>query len=292
MSMQLDEVTKLTRDLRKASTTMTASQARYLVDSYYMMQDQRIRAGNQTRALNESGEPHEVVTWLSEQSLVLENSVKSALKAYAEHNPVGQWSMSIKGVGPVISAGLLAHIDLEPWRCRQSDAKKSCRPDDPHDGCGFEKVETVGHIWRFAGLDPSVQWGKGKKRPWNAQLKTLCWKIGESFVKVSGYDDAFYGKIYVQRKEQEQARNDAGELADQAAKALETKNIGKSTEAYKHYSSGKLPPAHIHARAKRYAVKLFLSHWHEIAYREKYGTAPPLPYPIAQLGHAHMIPTQ
>lgn len=262
--MQLDEVTRLTRDLRKASATMTASQARYLVDSYYMMQDQRIRAGNQTRALSETGEPHEVVTWLSEQSQILENSVKSALQSYAKHNPVGEWSMSIKGVGPVIAAGLLAHIDIT-------------------------RAPTVGHIWRYAGLDPTQEWGKGQKRPWNAQLKTLCWKIGESFVKVSGYDDAFYGKIYVARKEQEQQRNEAGQFADQAAKVLEKKKLGKTTDAYKHYSEGRLPPAHIHARAKRYAVKLFLSHWHDKAYREQYGTAPPMPYPIAHLDHAHYI---
>jgi len=65
--------------------------------------------------------------------------------------------------------------------------------------------------------------------------------------------------------------------------------IGKATEAYGHYSSGKLPPAHIHARAKRYAVKLFLSHWHHKAYEFHFGKPPPFPYPIAFLGHAHFI---
>ena len=42
-------------------------------------------------------------------------------------------------------------------------------------------------------------------------------------------------------------------------------------------------------RAKRYAVKLFLSHWFEEAYRTHYGTEPPKPYPIARLGHAHQV---
>jgi hypothetical protein len=45
----------------------------------------------------------------------------------------------------------------------------------------------------------------------------------------------------------------------------------------------------LHARAKRYAVKLFLAHLHEVWYREHYKTAPPIPYPIAHLGHAHYI---
>ncbi len=37
-------------------------------------------------------------------------------------------------------------------------------------------------------------------------------------------------------------------------------NIGKSTEAYGHYSTGHLPPAPIDARARRWTVKLFLAH--------------------------------
>ena len=60
-----------------------------------------------------------------------------------------------------------------------------------------------------------------------------------------------------------------------------TKKIGKDTDAIKSYRVGKLPPAHIHARAKRYAVKLFLAHFHETGYRLHYGTEPPAPYPIS-----------
>jgi len=172
---------------------------------------------------------------------------------------------SVDGIGAVIAAGFLAHIDIE--RC-----------------------PTVGHIWAFAGLDPTRTWGKGEKRPHNSDLKTLCWKAGESFVKVSGKETAFYGHIYAKRKEYEIKRNEAGELADQAEEALKAKRIGRGTGAYKHYSAGRLPPAHIHARAKRYAVKLFLAHLHEVWYREHHGKAPPLPYPVAHLGHAHKIP--
>jgi hypothetical protein len=106
---------------------------------------------------------------------------------------------------------------------------------------------------------------------------------------VSGNEDAVYGKVYTKRKLSEIEKNDALEFSDQAATALTKKRIGKDTEAYKHYIKGKLPPAHIHARAKRYAVKLFLSHYHETAYIMQFGEKPPLPYPIAILGHAHKI---
>ena len=58
---------------------------------------------------------------------------------------------------------------------------------------------------------------------------------------------------------------------------LEKYKIGKTTDAYKAYSVGKLPPAHIHARAKRYAVKMFISHLHEIWYEVELGKPAPVP---------------
>lgn len=263
--MELEHIERLKRDIKEASIHMTPDEARFLVDAYYMMQEDRKRAHNQERSLSESQEPNLVIQWLAEQSRLLENQIKRALDAYSASQPIGVWSREITGIGPVIAAGLMAHIDIT-------------------------RAPTVGHIWRYAGLDPTSKWSKGEKRPWNAELKTLCWKIGESFVKVSGREDAFYGQVYLQRKEQEVRRNEALEFADQASKKLEDFKIGKDTDAYKAYIQGKLPPAHIHARAKRYAVKLFLSHWHEVAYVDRYGQQPPLPYPIAHQAHAHKIP--
>lgn len=266
-SALLEPVDRLSKDMRAAAATLSRGEARFLVDAYYKMQEDRIRAAHQGRDLGRANEPCDVLAWLQQQSETLEHQVARALDAYSAADPVGAWSRSVLGIGPVIAAGLLAHIDIE-------------------------KAPTAGHIWRFAGLDPTQKWGKGQKRPWNASLKTLCWKIGESFVKVSGKEDSFYGKVYRERKALEEARNERREYADQAADTLANKKIGRDTEAYKHYREGKLPPARIHARAKRYAVKLFLSHWHEVAYKERYGVAPPLPYPIAQGGHAHVIPCE
>jgi hypothetical protein len=259
-------VRKLDRDMGKAASTLTATEARYLVDSYYGMQEGRIRANNQIRALTQSGEPHESIAWLSTESRVLEESVKRTLDAYSANHPVGKRMRTVTGVGPVISAGLLAHIDIT-------------------------RAPTAGAIWRYAGLDPTSEWKKGQKRPHNASLKTLCWKLGESFVKVCNNKDAVYGKIYQERKEAEIVQNEAGAFADQAAAKLEKFNIGKTTDAYKAYSVGKLPPAHIHARAKRVAVKMFLSHLHEVWYEIEFGKKAPVPYvfEFADKEHVHKI---
>ena len=53
-------------------------------------------------------------------------------------------------------------------------------------------------------------------------------------------------------------------------------------------SQVELPPAQLHRRAVRWAVKLFLAHYHEVSYLASYGAPPPLPY-IIERGHAHKI---
>lgn len=322
----LEPLSRITKDLREAAKMLTKPELRYLVDFYYQIQANRIRAAAQTRATEEAKEPNRLIAWLGTNQRGLEARIKGALNAATDIPPESVWAKSQAGIGPVIAAGLLAHIDIE-------------------------KAPTAGHIWRFAGLDPSVRWfghdaakvrvkellgsaepthedvpvlavklsmsadrlfvrldepvevpfrrtapwSKARlvailaKRPWNANLKTLCWMMGESFVKVSGKDDAFYGKLYARRKAIEVAKNTERLFADQAAASLEAKKYDHSTEAYKAYIDGRLPQARIHLRAERWAVKIFLSHYQQVSYFHRYGTRAPVPFPIAHLGHAHEI---
>jgi hypothetical protein len=258
----MEAVARLSKDLKAAARTLSAFEARYLVDYYYQLQEDRIRSNNQVR--QQEGEPSDVLVWLAANTGVLERQVARALDAYTESQLVSRWARTIVGIGPILSAGLAAHIDIT-------------------------KAPTVGHIWRFAGLDPTLTWDKGQKRPWNARLKTLCWKIGESFVKVSGHEDDVYGKLYLQRKAVEVERNADGLFAEQAALSLKLKRYRDDTTAKKKYEAGLLPDARLHLRAKRWAVKIFLAHYHAVAYRERFGTDPPKPYVLSILGHGHEI---
>ncbi len=290
----LTPITRLSRDLRTAAATLSDKQARYFVDAYYLIQNNRIGADGQVRSMAEDGEPVLLLLWVSEQMRVFENQIKAALDKYSAAHPVGQWARSVVGVGPVIGAGLLAHIDIR-------------------------KAPTAGHIFSFAGLNPMVEWKKGEKRPWNADLKVLCWKLGESFIKVQGNDNDVYGHLYVQRKAEDWKANLAGGYANQAREILTKKKFDKKTQTYRFYSGqlspktiGKyvnagqavpeglkattigdeipmLPPAHVNARARRWAVKIFLSNLHEVWYEQEYGTPAPAPYPFAHLGHVHKI---
>lgn len=455
----LDPVQRLTRDLRLAARTLSDAEARFLVDAYYAMQDDRIRARNQVRALSESAEPNTIMQWLSDQRYDLEKQVARALDYYSGAQAAGEWARSITGIGPIFAAGLLAHVDVK-------------------------NSPTVGHIWRYAGLDPTSHWigtvkatelvttilAKHKdkplttptevpeiivwahfiamltdtatgvvdatranliatvaetinrkaaaativntamaegtkrkrrkpddvatdeqlvaivreinialaekqtakrnrvveipqealvevaeslnirterlvhrltdrdtgevvltrdaliraaaKRPWNASLKRLCFLIGESFVKVHNLKTDYYGKVYVERKEYELTKNEAGHYANQCEESLATKNFGRDTDARAWYTGcypagtmrelltldtvkrtpflnsrrvapgagvPMLPPARIHRRSCRYAVKLFISHYHHVAYELEFGEAPPKPYIIEHGGHTHFL---
>jgi hypothetical protein len=128
------------------------------------------------------------------------------------------------------------------------------------------------------------------KRPWNGNLKVLCWKLGDSFVKQSNRANAFYGLLYRKRKELEVERNEAGKFKDQAAETLATKRI-QDPLTRAAYEAGMLPPGRLDLRARRYAVKIFLAHWHDVAYRDHHKAEPPKPW-VFEWGegqHVHMI---
>lgn len=256
----LNSIQRLTRDLKNATITLSTTEARFLVDAYYAMQRDRIRAAHQERTLSQGDEPHDVMSWLAEQRETLENQVRRALDAYSLGRVPGVWARSVVGIGPVISAGLIANIDIT-------------------------RAPTVGHVWRFAGLDPTMKWEKGQKRPWNGSLKRLCFLIGESFVKVSNNERAIYGHIYKARKVYETTKNERGDYADQAKASLAAKKFGTDTEARKAYEKGKLPLARIHLRSERYAVKFFLAHLHHVMHEAHFGVAPQKPYILTEAAH-------
>lgn len=304
----LQPVARLAHDVRIAAKSLGTDEARFLVDTYYLMQEQRKRSGAQVRALSESGEPHDIIKWYATQWQVLENNLKVVLDKYSDEYALGRWAKSIRSIGPIITAGLLAHIDVT-------------KP-------------TAGNIWSFAGFNPAREWKKGEKRPHNADLKRLCFNIGECFVRGQGAENDVYGALFAKRKVREIAENRGGTLVDQAMARAEQFRAWKKTksDAYRWYSGcypaviwdgylelplperqkrqhaldvtkpaaqrGKLavyglpmlPPAHIHARARRWVVKLFLSHWHTVGHFIELGKLPPKPYKFAEAsGHAHLI---
>lgn len=314
----LVKIDKLTKELRKSAKTVDDAQARILVDNYFRVQRMRITFENQIRAIRQGVDhgPTNVLEFFVEQFSTMENEVRKALDIYGRNHPLGAWPRSIHGIGPVLCASLMAHIDIKVAR-------------------------TAGSIWRLAGLDPSVKWMSREKTidavseiwtpktqlteetlarlniffgrklgpealkftreemckklarlPWNQSLKVTAFKISLSMVMHAntGKDKFSYGReVYHPRKLYEIEQNERGAYAEQARQILSSKNYGMDTKARAYYEQGKLPPGHIDSRGRRFCVKKFLSDMFSVWYWQTHNVAPPKPYAFAILDHVHMM---
>src|SRR4029434_2942551 len=103
----LPAIEKLSRDLAAAARTMGPREARFLVDSYYIIQENRKRAANQTRSMDTpikgreddfKQEPHVLLTWLFTQSRILESQLKRALDQYSQEHIMGDCMRQIVAI--------------------------------------------------------------------------------------------------------------------------------------------------------------------------------------------------
>lgn len=255
--------TKFSRDVRALLESLDQASARKVVDAYYVLQENRMAFAAQARELTRQGNPHELMDLLTEGLYAMEKSLKSPLHQFAQADLAGAWAISQYGIGPVLAAGMVAYVDIT-------------------------KAPTAGSVWRYAGLDPTQTWEKGEKRPFNADFKVLCWKIGQSFMKFHNKEQCFYGHLYKADKDRRIQNNLNGDYADFAKSILEKKNF-KANHTKSVLESGMLPDAQIDAQARRYAVKIFLSHYHAVAYQAHYDRPAPRPYIIAHGDHVHEI---
>jgi hypothetical protein len=250
----------LTKEKVLEAKNLSAAELRLLVSNYYQSQQMRKRMDMQLRHLGDR-QPLSVSTFAAEGFADIEQQIAKAFDKLLV-DPVAQWIKAQRGIGPIITAGLLAHIDIT-------------------------KAPTVGHIWRFAGLDPTLKWEKGQKRPFNAELKQICWHLGQCFMKQSNDPDCFYGRLYRERKAFEIKRNETGGNVDRA-KAF-TVSAGATKAVKDKLKDGKLPDFNIDARARRYAVKIFLSHLHAVWHWHHFQKHAPTPYAIVFGDHVHTI---
>jgi hypothetical protein len=264
---QHKELVKLARndlinEIVKAYEIEASSVAR-IVELYYDCQEHRKRHAAKKR----TEEPRDLDAWFFEYLHFGEALIQAKLQKWVESDaPVeSRWAYSQYGIGPVLAAGLAAHIDIS-------------------------KANSPSALWKFAGLAPGFDRRiKGEKLQYNSRLKTLCWKIGDSFVKFSGQEECFYGGLYREFKAEEIRRNESGHYKKAAAELLATKNWRDDTVTKTRLLEGKLSDAHIDNKARRRAVKIFLVHyWGEG--RKARGLPVRGPYVGQVLGHDGIIP--
>ena len=128
----LDPFQRLDRDTARTTIgEVTREEVRSIVDTFYRLQDNRNRTGNQRDALARSGKRRAVIDWFYAYFEATEKNMEIVLEEYVQSQALGRWVTSIHGIGKILAAGLMAHIDIR-------------------------KAPTVGAIWRFAGIDPSI----------------------------------------------------------------------------------------------------------------------------------------
>lgn len=263
---------------------------------------------------------------------MFEDYIKQGLEMFSDSAYLGKWAKANKGIGPVIATCLLANLELRdnatgddtdmhpsswwdycglnnnrrPWIGRAQATEIVNDLIEENNGIiddALVKKLCAKTQWKYSHYEAKAKaengaWKKDKLIaasciiPYNKNMKLVMYKIGHSFLMCKNKTDSLYGRLLKDRLDYETKKNEAGDYADQAATALATKNYGKDTVAYKYYSQGKLPPAHISQRCQRYVTKLFISHLFEAAYYNKYGKQAPAPYALLFCGHTDYIPPE
>lgn len=170
---------------------------------------------------------------------------KSLILMGQETGCIWEWITSIKGLASgKMAAQLLAQID------------------------DIEKFSTVSKLWRFAGwavIDGKAERNQmGEKSHFNRKLKSICWLIGEQFIRqqTPGYAEIYY---------------------DEKARLRQ-----KYPEKIKVNGKWKYNDGHLHNMAKRKMIKIFLQHvW--VKWRECEGLPVSNPYVQDILGHTNII---
>ncbi len=176
---------------------------------------------------------------LINKSSKLEQEYKTYMLKYIGSEKIWTEFLSkIKGIGPVLGANLIKNFGY------------------------CERFEMVSSVWKYCGLHVidgvAAKRKKGEKLDYNPKMKTLAWKIGDSFIKMN---TPIYRDIYDRAKERELNRKDDNKPKNKM---------------------------HAHLRAMRKTVKLFLSHYWACS-RTLAGLDTREEYVFAKLGHKNKI---
>ena len=338
-----EDIGVISKDMKNLLKThvMGRDEMRFLVDTFYQLQEKRIACQGQIRSIEQNADEspdqtHQILSWYFDNMMTMEKSVLKLLDTATDLNPNGVWMKQTMGIGPALSAGFLSMLDitkassaghfmsyagLNDNKCPRIGHDKAAKIINSAVDAGGLTEETLCNVFQQYGRSWDRMamkcYTKDKKTkepklykdgyhlskeeaikalciiPYNSQLKVICWKAGQQFLKLTTNPKSKYGKIMVERKDYEVRRNESGENAELAKRILLEKNFNKSTDAYAALSQGLLPKAQIQARSERYAVKMFVSHLWECMYIGEHHITDwhdlPEPYAMKYLGHVDYV---
>ena len=141
--------------------------------TFSAIQRQRIEAGNRI-AMNVRDQrlTEEEAALLNAHLKVglhaIEKHVKRDMAQALEPIPIYQeWFSKIRGVGPILAGAVIGEI------------------------ADIERFDHISNLWSWAGVGihngVADRRRAGEKSHWNRTMKSVCWKIGKSFIKLGGY---------------------------------------------------------------------------------------------------------
>ncbi len=278
---------------------------RTIVETYYDFQHQRIITENRIFSNSKvNGITKEQlalygVTRLFKNARQFEKDLITMMKKQLRKNDFYlDYLKEIVGIGPIISMGLLAYIEdigkfdniSKLWQMSGFGMNRYC------DNCKIPTHVIVEYTTktgkktkakRLKPLDICTKCGKetkpiiqrgtpGYQSNWNPHLKTLCWKVGQSFQKQQEFKkdkktiNSYYRHLYLKIKAEEKRLHPTKEVIN-----------GKTF----------WNPGHLDNRALRKVIKIFLSHlWQE--WRSLEGLEVTKPYASTILGHDALEPVR
>ena len=184
-----------------------------------------------------------------------EKEYEKLMKEFVESEPIYvKFLVKIKGISVILSANLIKEFGY------------------------CENAFYISSLWKYCGMhvvggEAPVR-KKGEKLEFNARLRTMVWKISDSFVKQR---TPFYRNIYDREKKKQvkMLEDFIGSLSKEDSKKF--KKIKKRDEKRKFVSefNPKAPVSLMNAdlRARRKMVKIFLAHYwqacKELSQRQK-----------------------
>ena len=172
--------------------------------------------------------------------------------------PVWGWITSIRGLASgSLAAQLLAQID------------------------DISRFDTVSKLWRFAGYavinGAAEKNHRGEKSHYNARLKSVCYLVADQFIKQR---TPIYREMYDEEKERQHRLHPVVMCRECEMPREQCQSKKAHHQLYND--------AHLHNRAWRKTIKVFLQHlW--LVWREAEGLPVSEPYVEAVMGHTHIV---
>lgn len=286
---------------------------RSLVETYYDVQSMRIEVDNQIRAYEQGVSKQEIdfiKNSVSEPLTNIEDDIKKYINKSLKNDPVYDYLSGIKGIGPILSSGLIAWIE------------------------DIEKFATISKLWSYCGVAGGYvksECAKGHKII-STSVPVACPIFG---TKKSKSREVLNAELPNPKKKDEKVKCGAkmtllerheGEVAKRQVGWFILQNTRLKTHVWKigesfvktkggyrklyeqfraEYNEKWLTPAdckskgcanykkcldaHKYMAAKRKTVKVFLAHLH-MKWREIKGLPIDHPFIIGREGHSHLIP--